>query len=366
MKMDPEVLQQKLLVWLLQEPSSTTPLVREKFPAVLSSGGGPVLAPDASNDLSSVADHEVDGLELNLELIDSEEMELLSLEFLESQDFSPHSGRQTLNLGEIKPVQDRFHVLLKRRLQSEIQQHPPLFPWETEISDYEATDHLNSAEAALTATSFWGTQLRNLQLPVPVPEQILVRLLERCQQIAQSSLLEGARLVSVVESFFPGETDNLNYLAGLVVATPNRSGASTSERLRENFPPSYESANSMQQMLLSLLASREIMSTLCIGLSPANSTVSREWLTSNGLLKLEVQGEFQPTSKLRVQAYLPDAGSLKLSTTTAQATAYQSGSGSLSVELFEPQASQIHRLEVQLDDAGHSPLVFSIQVTAEP
>ncbi|NJR51387.1 MAG: hypothetical protein HC780_19205 [Leptolyngbyaceae cyanobacterium CSU_1_3] len=35
-----------------------------------------------------------------------------------------------LKPGEIPAVQDRFHALLKRRLQFEIEQKPPLFPWE--------------------------------------------------------------------------------------------------------------------------------------------------------------------------------------------------------------------------------------------
>ncbi|UBF29401.1 hypothetical protein K9N68_17125 [Kovacikia minuta CCNUW1] len=80
----------------------------------------------------------------------------------ESQESSPHSSRFSLTqdassaissqygsenipseretlfeLGEIPAVQDRFYSLLKQRLQTEIQQNPPLFPWETEVNDYE-------------------------------------------------------------------------------------------------------------------------------------------------------------------------------------------------------------------------------------
>ncbi len=45
-------------------------------------------------------------------------------------------------------VEDRLPLLIQKRLDAEIQKHPPLFPWETELDDYETTEsesgHLKS------------------------------------------------------------------------------------------------------------------------------------------------------------------------------------------------------------------------------
>jgi hypothetical protein len=37
-------------------------------------------------------------------------------------------------------VEDRLPLLIQKRLEAEIQKHPPLFPWETEIDDYDTTE----------------------------------------------------------------------------------------------------------------------------------------------------------------------------------------------------------------------------------
>ena len=43
---------------------------------------------------------------------------------------------QTFQMGEIPTVQERFQAILKRRLQDQIAENPPLFPWETQVVDY--------------------------------------------------------------------------------------------------------------------------------------------------------------------------------------------------------------------------------------
>ena len=45
---------------------------------------------------------------------------------------------QSFNFGEIHAVQERFQALLKQRLLSEYENTPPLFPWESEVSEYPA------------------------------------------------------------------------------------------------------------------------------------------------------------------------------------------------------------------------------------
>ena len=54
-----------------------------------------------------------------------------------SKDGSSQTA-QSFNFGEIHAVQERFHSLLKQRLRSEYESKPPLFPWESEVTDYPA------------------------------------------------------------------------------------------------------------------------------------------------------------------------------------------------------------------------------------
>ncbi len=37
-------------------------------------------------------------------------------------------------------MEDRLPLLIQKQLDAEIEQRPPLFPWETEVDDYETTE----------------------------------------------------------------------------------------------------------------------------------------------------------------------------------------------------------------------------------
>lgn len=278
-----------------------------------------------------------------------------------------------LKLGEIPAVQDRFHALLKHRLQNEIQRNPPLFPWESEIHDYEtegAYGIVGSAVTAASATSenqkvpaqVWLSQLKTLNLPIPLPENLLGQLLERCQNAVQSSLLEGAKLVKAVEDLFPGQDQALNQLAGMVMTSPARSGSTASPAPGTNYPPNYESAVPAQQMVLSLLAAREIIAALTLTISLSQPRLERQWLTDLGALSLQADYTSEEASaRLRIQATLPCGGRLTLRGGQLQASAQRSTAGSLSVELFDFQPHQSHTLEVYFDE--QEPLVFAIRIT---
>ncbi|MGA7933168.1 MAG: hypothetical protein WCA35_06445 [Kovacikia sp.] len=297
---------------------------------------------------------------------------------------SPHGSenlpleRESLfELGEIPAVQDRFYALLKHRLQTEIQRTPPLFPWETEVHDYEAENAPYgvpgsgetpgvgvAAGEQKVPVGLWITQLKNFNLPVAIPETVLGQLLQRCQEIAHSSLLEGAKLVRAVEDLFPGHTQDLNQIAGLVMTSPARSGAATSTPSGTNYPASYEAAVPAQQMVLSLLAAREIITSLTLTVSASQPIVERQWLTESGVLTLKAEYEPQPNSstQLRIQGSLPSGGSLVLRGDGSQASAMRSTPGSLSVELFDLHPSQLHVLEVRLTEEEPNPLIFTIRI----
>lgn len=282
---------------------------------------------------------------------------------LSQNDSEPLSAQNLsfVDFGEVPAVQDRYHALLKRRLESEIQRNPPLFPWETEVLDYE-TDQVGllnsvSGSPAPTPQKFPGwlrPQLQALNLPIPMPEAVLAQLFQQCQTTVHGSLLEGAKLVRSVEALFPNQSSVLNQLAGLVVVSPARSTA-TLPTTDPNFPVSYEAAVPAQQMLLSLIAAREMLGALTLRVSPSQPQVDRQWLTDRGTLTL--QGRYD-SQNLTIQAHLPNGGSLKLRNLEQQAIADRSDAGMLTVELSATQTT--YALEVAL--LGADPLVFAVRV----
>src|SRR4028119_2296282 len=112
MNRDSEALQ-SLFAWLLQDP-----------PINASAQAG-----DFSSSGTSAGDDGVEALEVaDIDPLDSEEETPPISSHRASQVLPPDRGGQQLKLGDIPAVQDRFHSLLKRRMQIEIQEKLPLFP----------------------------------------------------------------------------------------------------------------------------------------------------------------------------------------------------------------------------------------------
>lgn len=335
MNRDSEALQ-SLFAWLLQDP-----------PINASPQAG-----DFSSSGTSAGDDGVEDLELaDIDPLDSEEENPPISNHRASQVLPPDRGGQQLKLGDIPAVQDRFHALLKRRMQIEIQEKLPLFPWETEVSEYPDCGF----EAQVPEQSLWTAQLQTLKLPVRVPETVLAPLLDRCQELVQSSLREGVKLVRAVEALFPDQSQTLNNIAGKMLLGPARGGYDFS------FPDTYEAATQAEQILLSLLAAREIVGNLTLKVSPAQMRVERQWLTAAGVLSLD--GEYQPEGqfpRLRIQSQLPCGGSLQLRCGQALATAQRPDGGCLSVEIFDPQPGQTYSLEVRFQNLENKPLMLAV------
>lgn len=264
----------------------------------------------------------------------------------------PSQKEALFKLGDVPAVQDRYHALLKNRLQSEIEKNPPLFPWETEQYAYE-TDWI------------WSRQLKNIQLPVQVPGDLLAKLLERCQQLAHSSLKEGAKLVQAVEELFPNQPEALNHLAGLVMTSPVRSGATTAPPAGANFPSSYETAAHAQKMVLSLLAAREILNTLTLTVSPYRPVAERQWESHFGTVRLKASYDAQSPASIRLQVALPCDGQLSLQEAEFNLVGHRSTAGYLGMELVEPQLGQAYTLKVVLSDQVESPLTFTVRLQEE-
>jgi hypothetical protein len=266
---------------------------------------------------------------------------------------------QTFRLGEIPTVQERFQAVLKRRLQSQIQNHPPLFPWEAQLIEYP--ECLDKPSIELVPVWGWAAQQSKLNLPIPLPERVFQQLLEKCQAIVASSLPLGAKLVAAVESLFPEDSQALNDLAGLVLRTPSRSvDAETMPNLESEYPD----LQPPQQMALSLLAAKQLLENLTLPISATNPVVERQWLTSAGVLTLKVEYQTQgQVTKLKVQSELPSKAIVKLQGDASQAIADSSSPGCLSVELHDTQPNQTYTLEVELKEIDQRPLLFVIVPT---
>lgn len=277
---------------------------------------------------------------------------------------APKSGEQalggksqTFQLGEIPTVQERFQAVLKRRLQIQNQNHPPLFPWESELIDYP--EFVNEPSIALVPAWGWMAQQAKLNLPVHLPEKIFCQLLDKCQVLLTSSLPLGAKLVQVVESFFPNDSQTINDLAGLVLRSTYRS-VDTLEKM-PNIQSDYSDLGSRQQMALSLLAAKQLLDNLTLPISLAHPVVARQWLTSAGTLSIKVELQsLGKLTKLIVQGELPTKGILKLAGNGSQAMAQSSSPGCLSLELCCGQLNQTYSLEVEFPDLGQQPLLFVI------
>jgi hypothetical protein len=300
--------------------------------------------------------------QLSVECEENDGVKNLFNEATASKSSEPKLGGtpQTFQLGEIPTVQDRFQAIIKRRLQIQVQDHPPLFPWETQLIDYP--DFVEEPSMTLVPTWGWMVQQSKLNLPCPLPEKVFRQLLEQCQALVTSSVPLGAKLVQVVENFFPNEPQALNDIAGLVLRSSYRS-VSTLETM-PSIQSDYSDLQPRQQMALSLLAAKQLLENLTLPLSATSPVVERQWLTTVGNLNIRV--EYQSVGKLTkllVQAELPVKGTLILRGSGTLAMATSSTPGYLSVELGCEQLNPTYTLEVEFPEIDQQSLLFVINPT---
>ncbi|MEA5624590.1 PatU [Nostoc sp. UHCC 0251] len=305
---------------------------------------------------------DVKNIEQSVESEENDGVKNLHNEATASKSSEPKLGGtpQAFQLGEIPTVQDRFQAVLKHRLQIQAQDHPPLFPWETQLIDYP--DFVDEPSMPLVPTWGWMVQQSKLNLPRPLPERVFQQLLEQCQALVTSSVPLGAKLVQVVENFFPNESQALNDIAGLVLRSTYRS-VNTLETI-PNIQSDYSDLQPRQQMALSLLAAKQLLENLTLPLSTTSPVVERQWLTTVGNLNIRV--EYQSVGKLTkllVQAELPVKGTLTLRTSGTLAIATSSTPGYLSVELACEQLNPTYTLEVEFPEIDQQPLLFVINLT---
>lgn len=267
--------------------------------------------------------------------------------------------------GDIPAVRDRFQAILKRRLQMEMQNKPPLFPWETEISEYESDASDYVAPELEDKKYLWIAQIEKLRLPVPIPIEVLAQLLDRCQTVVQSSMAEKAKLARVVEAIFPSHSRVLDKFAQKVLTLSKSLDKVDFSQTASKFPSTYEAAKQNEQMVLLLLAAQQIFGFLTLGLSPSNQAVEREWLSQVGILILQAEYQVEKglIRSIRIRGFFPCGGSLRLQAGQAQAKSDRPDPGYLSVELFDLEPNQHYPLEVQFHQYRSNSLTFAICAT---
>ena len=256
-------------------------------------------------------------------------------------------------LGDMPAVQSHFQTILKRRLQIEIEQTPPLFPWESELQEYPI-------DAPAIELPMWLAQLQSLRLPTPLPDDILVTLLERCQGLAQQALQPGLKLVQAVESLFPDQPQAIDQIAGLVLATGTARDSQPQDfqALKAAFPGGYAGANPQQQVTLAMLAARDIFDALTLKVTADAPTMSRHWQTNRGLVTLTATYEPGAIARLHLEADLPAAGHLEIGSLGETVT--QTGPGILNLMVSDPEPERLYSLEVGLGDPEGSTLTFTL------
>jgi hypothetical protein len=273
----------------------------------------------------------------------------------------PSRGKsQTFELGEIPTVQERFQAVIKRRLQVEIQNHPPLFPWESQLVDYP--EFVEEPAIALVPAWGWLAQQSKLNLPVALPDNIFQQLMEKCQFLLTSSLPMGPKLVQAVESFFPEDYQLINDVAGLVLRTSYRS-VDALETI-PNLQKDYSDLQPRQQMALSLMAAKQLLENLTLQISLANPVIEQQWQTNAGTLIIRV--ELQSLGKLMklcVHSELPTTGVLKLQGNGTQAMVSSGNTNKASLELDCQPINHTYTLEVEFPELEQQPLLLAINVT---
>jgi hypothetical protein len=274
---------------------------------------------------------------------------------------------RTFQLGEIPTVQERFQAVLKRRLQVEIQNHPPLFPWESQLIDYP--EFVEEPSIALVPAWGWLAQQSKLNLPLPLPDKIFQQLMEKCQLLLTSSLPLGPKLVQAVESFFPEDYQLINDLAGLVLRSSYRS-VDALETI-PNIQRDYSDLQPRQQMALSLMAAKQLLENLTLPISFTNPVIEKQWQTTTGTLSIRVELQsLGKLTKLRVHSELPTQGVLKLQGNGKQAIpsvscaiAQSSDLAKACVELYCDRTNQTFTLEVECPELQQQPLLLAINLT---
>ncbi|EFA72915.1 PatU3 [Raphidiopsis brookii D9] len=257
-------------------------------------------------------------------------------------------------------MQERFQVVLKRRLQIEIQNRPPLFPWESQLAEYPEV--VEDPGIALIPTWGWLAQQSQLSLPIPLPDKVFQHLVDRCQSLVTSCVPLGPKLMQAVADIFPDEDQLISDLAGLVLRSSYRS-VSTLETL-PSIDKDYSKLQPRQQVALSLIAAKQLLESLTLSISLSNPVLEQQWQSYGGTLTIQAQLlSLGATMKLCVYGQLPTPGTFTIQGNGTSVTVFSKEGHKASLELNCPRANQTYVLAVEFPQVETQPLLLAINVT---
>lgn len=251
-------------------------------------------------------------------------------------------------------------------LQKFVGSSPPLFPWETEVTDYptESSDSISD----IKISSLWLNHVQSLRISSLLPEEVLQVLFVRCTSMVRFPIKQSRKLIRAVEYLFPDQLDMLEPIADMVLVPAYRSDRSTQDALINELAAvvgSYDSARPEQQVALSMLAAQEIFASLMITISVDDPIVIRTWITSIGDVELTIRLLCKKrllrknTSQLNITALLPSGGQVVIKSAEIEQLGTRSQSGKLEVALDNPIANMTYQLKVLLDSENY-PLFIAI------
>lgn len=270
-------------------------------------------------------------------------------------DLSRSSGLESLDLGEGFMMEDRFYALLKRRMRAEIEAKPPLFPWESEVLDYE------------DVTVAWLPQLQAIQLPVALPEPLLQQLFVQCQDLVQTVHQSGRQLVQSVQALLSAsvlsQTDLPTLAQAVALGSSRDDGSVPTYLLGSQTPATYQGATPQQQAIIALLAARQLLQQLTLVVSPQLPRTGRTWDTEVGLLEMTATyWEPIPTQgTLDLWVDLPVGGSLVCQAGDRTFQVNRATPGSLHLVVPSVPLDSCYGVDVWLEGA-EAPLKWAVRV----
>lgn len=154
----------------------------------------------------------------------------------------------------------------------------------------------------------------------------------------------------------------LEPIANMVLVPAYRSDGATQAAVTQELiavAGDYDSAQPEQQIALSMLAAQEILNALTLSISHEAPEVTRDWVTTTGLLQLKAStGDGQ----LKVSAILPEGGSIRLWDSELDKKAQRPTPGKVSLSWDVSGSEHLCFLEVSLADRDEL-LNFTVQLT---
>ncbi|MEM8603113.1 MAG: hypothetical protein AAGF24_04685 [Cyanobacteria bacterium P01_H01_bin.121] len=275
-------------------------------------------------------------------------------------DLPLSSEQPLLELGEESVIEDRFYAILRQRIKTAIEASPPLFPWESEVTEYQDIPLAVSEPVPVAAAMAWMPQLQSLHLPFTLPGNVATQLLKQCQKLNREVLREGERLVQAVTALFPDTTEILPQIAGQVILGPARfQGTNPWAQMGTNIAERYEQASREQQIFATMLAAQELFNCLQLDLS-ATTVAKQTWQTEAGPITLTAARLLasQPAVAsqwegfcLVLEAELPTAGALNVPLPGIKLSAEKSAAGFVRCLVpVEPEQSD-YAVQIQLSSA---------------